>query len=65
MNRNRIASAAASRLTHLDGSALGMAARLAGVSSTEGATALTRMSLPFSSSPRAAVSAATAALLAA
>src|SRR5581483_6803446 len=63
--RKRIVAATSSTLGQAATSAFGIAARLAGVSMIEGATALTRMSCRATSSASATVSAATAALLAA
>ena len=57
-----IASAAASRLTQADGSASGIAARLAGVSSVVGATLLTAMPLPASSAASVSTSRCSALL---
>src|ERR1700693_4200141 len=59
--RNAITSATALGATQLEKSASGIAARLAGVSRTEGATALTQISSPAVSWAIAWVSAATAA----
>src|SRR6516164_11171524 len=62
--RNTMVDATSSTLGQAAKSAFGMAARLAGVSMIEGATALTRMPDLATSSASATVSAATAALLA-
>src|SRR5262245_12493594 len=62
--RNRMLAAPSSTFGHAAWSALGMAWRLAGVSIIDGATALTRIPSRTTSSERATVSAATAALLA-
>ena len=62
--RNRITSASSCGVTHLPKSALGMLARLAGVSMVDGNTALT-VTLPFHSAASASVSRCTPALEAA
>src|ERR1051325_7724345 len=59
--RNTLTSATALGATQLAKSASGIAARLAGVSSTDGATALTQISSPAVSCASAWVIAATAA----
>src|SRR5262249_39621754 len=63
--RNTMVRATSSTLGQEAWLALGMSLRLVGVSRIEGATALTRMFLPATSSASAMVSVATAALLAA
>jgi hypothetical protein len=62
--KKAIVAATSSTFGHCVKSAPDMAARLAGVSMIDGATALTRMPSFATSSASAAVSAATAALLA-
>src|SRR6476660_6363749 len=62
--RKRIVAATSSTLGQASKLALGMARRLVGVSMMEGATAFTRIPSTASSSPSAAVSAATPALAA-